>query len=180
MSGDHMSSLPAVNVKGQLRFESGLSGAGVAVDHVLLQCCPGHDGLSQSLGPVNALEYGSDVKGGNAIAPPSQRPGPILASVPVASRLRSGRVSRSVRSGSDMISPAECAPFLRRAGVGCRGGGGSVDCWIGVVTENDRRVVAPGRATECGARTRTAHGVCRQQDPRARSHRPDGRGRGGD
>ena len=32
------------------------------MDHALLQCCPDHDGLSQSLGPVNALEYGSDVK----------------------------------------------------------------------------------------------------------------------
>ena len=108
MSGDHMSSLPAVNVKGQLRFESGLSGAGVAVDDVLLQCCPGHDGLSQSLGPVNALEYGSDGKGGNpALLRLRSDPAQFLPPSPLPSRLRSGRVSRSVRART-------CRPSARR------------------------------------------------------------------
>ena len=107
MSGDHMSSLPAVNVKGQW-----LSGAGVAVDDVLLQCCPGHDGLSQSLGPVNALEYGSDGKGRKpGIAPPSQRPGPILASVPVAVA-PTFRESQSIRARSDMPALSSARRFF--------------------------------------------------------------------
>ena len=49
-----------------------------------------------------------------------------------------------------------------------------MDCWIGVVTENDRRVVRLAGTAECGTGTRTAHGLRRQQDPRTRSHRPDG------